>query len=71
MLADRVAEKIAERMADVPKALLDRAELARAFGISTPTVCNLVRRGMPELRIGSAPRYELGPCLAWLRNQSS
>jgi hypothetical protein len=47
-------------------ALLDQAELARELRTSTRTIRNLVRQGMPELRLADSPRYELTPVLEWL-----
>ncbi len=63
-----VADALDER--DVaPLALVDQQGLARALGVSTPTVRRLVREGLPELRVGDAPRYEIEACLGWLRGR--
>ncbi len=49
--------------------LLDRSELALAFDVSPGFVDKLRRQGMPCLYLGDSPRFELEPCLGWLRAQ--
>lgn len=52
-----------------PPALLDRAGLARELATSPGTVDRLRREGLPEVRVGDQPRFELGAVLAWLRRR--
>jgi hypothetical protein len=55
--------------ASTEPALLDRAGLARALGVSAPTVDRMRAEGAPELRVGDSPRFELAAVLAWLRER--
>lgn len=48
-------------------ALHDRQSLARELRCGVDTIDKLRREGMPELRVGDAPRFELGAVLAYLR----
>jgi phage terminase Nu1 subunit (DNA packaging protein) len=48
-------------------ALLTQSQLAEQLQIHERTVFALRREGMPVVMIGDSPRYELAPCLAWLR----
>ncbi len=50
-------------------ALLDRAGLAQALGVSTRSLDTLRHEGLPELRVGDAPRFDLPEVLAWLRSR--
>lgn len=47
--------------------LLGRDELARALACSPSTVGKLRRDGMPFIRVGDSPRYDLDECLTWIR----
>lgn len=67
LVRDAVADALAAREQAAAPALCDQAGIARALGVSTPTIRKMVRDGMPELRVGDAPRYELATCIAWLR----
>ncbi len=68
-LAELVHAAVSEAMADArPPALVDRSELARQLGVSTRHVAELERRGLPVVRVGQAPRYELQAALGWLRS---
>lgn len=73
LVRDAALESIVEAatVADgAPKpALLDRAGLARALSLGTSTVARLRREGMPTILVGDSPRFELEPCLAWLRGR--
>jgi len=53
-----------------PPALLDRAGLARELATSPGTVDRLRREGLPEVRVGDQPRFELAAVLAWLRRRT-
>jgi hypothetical protein len=48
-------------------ALLTQAQLAEQFQVSERTVYTFRHEGMPHVMLGDSPRYELGPCLAWLK----
>jgi hypothetical protein len=50
-------------------ALLDRNAIAAALGCSATTIDSLRKRGMPWVRLGESPRFELEDCLSWLRGQ--
>jgi hypothetical protein len=50
--------------------LLDRAALARELSCSPSQIDKLRGQGMPTIWVGdSAPRFELAPCLEWLRHR--
>lgn len=66
--ATEEARAMAERAAPV-SVLLDRNAIASALGCSATTVDALRKRGMPWVRLGESPRFELEDCLAWLRGQ--
>jgi hypothetical protein len=72
LVVEAVADALAEAgpVAD-RAALLDRAGLARALGVSLATIDRLRGEGMPELRLGDVPRFELDRVLAWLRERSA
>lgn len=57
-----------ERAEQAP-VLLDRAALARKLGCSPSHVDTLRAEGMPTVWLGQSPRFELEPCLAWLRER--
>jgi len=52
-------------------ALLDREGLAFELGCSSGQVDKLRRSGMPCLRLGDSPRFELEACLSWLRKDGA
>lgn len=54
----------------VVPALHDRQSLARELRCGVDTVDKLRREGMPEIRVGDAPRFELEHVLSWLRGRS-
>jgi hypothetical protein len=49
--------------------LLDRAAIANALDVSVATLDRLRLEGMPELRLGDVPRFELDAVLGWLRSR--
>jgi hypothetical protein len=49
--------------------LLDRRGLAQALDVGVDTVDRMRGEGMPELRVGDAPRFELERVLEWLRGR--
>lgn len=65
-----VAEAALGGTAPTP-ALLDREGLAFELGCSSGFVDKLRRSGMPCLRLGDSPRFELGACLSWLRKDGA
>lgn len=74
-LAERIACAVAERLATLVErppspALLDRRGLAEALAVGVDTVDKLRREGLPELRVGDAPRFRLEAVLAWLGQRS-
>ena len=69
MLKAAVTEAFAEQREDVAPALLDRNGLAQALGCSPSQIDRLRRAGMPFVRLGDVPRFELGRCLEWLRQR--
>ncbi len=60
-------ETVLER--NLGPALHDRQSLAQQLRCGVDTVDKLRREGMPELRVGDAPRFELEIVLAWLRTR--
>lgn len=73
-LRDLVRAAVAEAglagVAPTP-ALLDREGLAFELGCSSGFVDKLRRSGMPCLRLGDSPRFELEACLSWLRKDGA
>ncbi len=51
--------------------LLDREALALRLGCSSSLVDKLRRRGMPTVRLGDSPRFELEQCLGWIRKDGA
>jgi hypothetical protein len=51
------------------QATLSGAELAVRLGLSRTRIHHLRQTGMPAIRVGEIYRYELAPCLAWLRER--
>ena len=65
-----VADALAEHDSEEPvPSLLDRSALARRLGCSPSHVDTLRAEGMPTVWLGQTPRFELEPCLAWLRDR--
>lgn len=62
---------------EVGKLLFNRKEVAKALGVSEPTVTALTRQGMPCVYIGrvrtsrrgARPRYDLDKVRAWLETR--
>jgi len=48
--------------------LLTRAELASELQVAPRTVQNLEKRGLPVVRVGADPRYDLAEVRRWLGN---
>jgi hypothetical protein len=78
-LADRIADRVVARLADGRNAsraeagghLLDRRGVAGLLGCCVDVVDRLRGQGMPELRVGDAPRFEPDRVLEWLRERKS
>ena len=66
-----VSEALAEHREDRAPAVLDRNGLARALGCSPSQVDRLRRVGLPCVRVGDVPRFELARCLEWLRQRGN
>lgn len=64
-------EIVAAVLASRLEPLLDRARAAEFLGCSLPTLDKLRVEGLPEVRVGDAPRFERDAVLAWLRNRSN
>lgn len=71
MVGQAVREAVREALGQDAPALLDREALALALGCSAGFVDKLRRQGMPHLRLGDSPRFELARCLAWLRKDGA
>lgn len=70
LVREAVAEAVGEALAPRP-VVLDREALASALGCSSSLVDKFRRRGMPHLRLGDSPRFELAACLGWLRKDGA
>lgn len=69
LVRSAVAEALTERQA--APLLLDREGLAAVLGCSSSLIDKLRRRGMPSVRLGDSPRFELEACLAWVRKDGA
>lgn len=49
-------------------ALLTRAELAAELQVAPRTIQNLEKRGLPVVRVGADPRYDLAEVRRWMGN---
>lgn len=54
-----------------PPVLLDREKLAARLGCSSSLVDKMRRQGMPCVRLGDSPRFELERCLGWIRKEGA
>lgn len=62
-----------------PKAIMTHKEIASYFRVSTRTVSNWARMGLPRLYIGNVqtcrrgahPRYDLAKVSEWLKNRNT
>jgi hypothetical protein len=52
------------------RVLLNRADLARALGVSIATVARLRAEGVPCLLVGDSPRFCLEAVVPWLEARS-
>lgn len=62
---------VAHQSSEARPILLDRNGLARALGVGVSSVDRFRHEGCPVLWLGDSPRFELEPCLAWLRARSA
>jgi hypothetical protein len=67
---DGLARRVAELIAPVAPTLLTRGGLAQALSCSEKHIDRLRHEGMPELRVGDSPRFEIAEVLRWLRARS-
>jgi hypothetical protein len=56
---------------DAAPTLLTRDGLAKAFACSPGHIDALRKRGLPELRLGDAPRFSLPAVLDWLEQETA
>lgn len=70
LVREAVAEALTATASPAPL-LLDREGLSIALGCSGSLVDKLRRRGMPHLRLGDSPRFELERCLEWIRKDGA
>lgn len=74
--AEPIREALAEVLAEVVPArqpapeLMTSDELAQSLKVSRSKLDELVRSGLPHLRVGATRRFELERVLAYLREQS-
>lgn len=75
-IADRLREILLPEIAEILRepaesapALLDRRQLASKLSICLDTLDKLRKAGLPEIRVGDAPRFELNIVLEWLRQR--
>jgi hypothetical protein len=66
-----VAEALASREPAPATMLLDRNGIAEALDCSPSLVDKMRRRGMPHVRLGDSPRFELAAVLDWVRKDGS
>jgi hypothetical protein len=59
---DRAVEEV-----EGPPALIDTNALSRHLGVSSRTVFELRKQGLPVVWLCDSPRFELGACLDWLK----
>lgn len=69
LVRSAVAEALAEERGAQKPALLDRDGLAAVLGCSSSLVDKLRRQGMPHVRLGDSPRFDVTAVLEWLRGQ--
>lgn len=51
--------------------LLTAEQLADHYGVTRATIYNLMKRGMPSLKIGRARRFRLAECDSWLEGEQN
>jgi hypothetical protein len=69
MLREVLEQVLADQREDPACLLLDRNGIAKALGCSPSQIDRLRRLGMPFIRLGDVPRFELARCLEWLRQR--
>jgi hypothetical protein len=69
LVRQAVESALGERRAQ--PVLLDREALALSLGCSSSMVDKMRRQGMPCVRLGESPRFELEACLSWLRKDGA
>lgn len=70
LVTEAVSAALAEHQPVGSPRLLDRQVLAEMLGCSLPTLDKLRSEGLPEVRVGDAPRFEREAVLEWLRARS-
>jgi excisionase family DNA binding protein len=71
MVADPILDRLSDRLQREPgratTRLLTRQQLAEQLQCSLSKIDQLVREGMPGIRVGDVWRFELAEVLAWCR----
>lgn len=70
LLREELGALLGKAAAPLPL-LLDREGLAAALGCSSSLIDKLRRQGMPTVRLGESPRFELERCLEWIRKEGA
>lgn len=67
----RLALEAHAQNAGAPDALLSRKAAATALGVSVATLDRRVAEGLPSVRVGSVPRFDLAACRDWLATREA
>lgn len=51
------------------KPLLTTEQLAQHLQVTTQTIYNFKKQGMPSIKIGAANRYDVDDVLRWMKEQ--
>jgi hypothetical protein len=70
-LVEAAVERVVTARAAERPLLLDREGLASALGCSSSHIDKLRRQGLPTLKFGESPRFEVDRCLEWIRKQGA
>jgi len=67
-LKQMVREAVASAL-DVRPVLVDKSTLAKCLQCSPAHIDNLRKVGLPTVRVGESPRFDVEAVLAWLRSR--
>lgn len=70
LVADAVADVLAELAPSGAPELVDAPTLARRLSVSRSTVHRMRTAGMPAIRMGETFRFRVADCIAWLEARS-
>ena len=70
LVREAVVDVLEQEGPNMRPRLLTRQQAAQALGISPSTLQKLQADGLPSVRIGESPRFELDRCLEWLRDRT-